>query len=65
MKDIITGLSAKVQSTLMPQEGQDLVEYALVTSVISFGLIVVLGTLSNDISTVFSNIANKLTSATA
>jgi pilus assembly protein Flp/PilA len=63
MKDMITKLSAKIQSLMMQEEGQDLVEYALVVSLIAFGAIASFRTLGNDINTVFNNIGTKLTSA--
>ena len=63
MKDMITKLSAKIQSLMMQEEGQDLVEYALVVALIAFGALTAMGTLANDINTVFNNIATKLTSA--
>jgi pilus assembly protein Flp/PilA len=63
MKDMITKLSAKIQSLMMQEEGQDLVEYALVVALIAFGAITAMGTLANDIGTAFTNIGTKLTSA--
>jgi pilus assembly protein Flp/PilA len=63
MKDLAIKLCVKIHSLMMQQEGQDLVEYALVTGVIAFGMITVLGTLANDINTVFSTIGSKLASA--
>jgi pilus assembly protein Flp/PilA len=48
---------------MMQEEGQDLVEYALVVALIAFGAITAMGTLANDIGTAFTNIGTKLTSA--
>ena len=64
MKDMITKLSAKIQVLKMQEEGQDLVEYALVVALIAFGAITAMSTLATDINTVFSNIGTKLTSTT-
>jgi pilus assembly protein Flp/PilA len=63
MNNMMTKLSAKIQTLVMREEGQDLVEYALVVALIAFGAISAMGTLANDINTVFSNIGTKLTSA--
>lgn len=64
MKDMITKLSAKIQVLKMQEEGQDLVEYALVVALIAFGAITAMSTLATDINTVFSNIGTKLTATT-
>jgi pilus assembly protein Flp/PilA len=63
MRTSISKLSVYLQTVLMQEEGQDLVEYALVVALIAFGAITAMNTLSTDISTVFNNIATKLTSA--
>ena len=63
MKDKLMKLSVKMQTMLMSEEGQDLIEYALVVALIAFGALTAMGTLANDINTVFNNIATKLTSA--
>ena len=61
MKDIITKLSVRIQC-LMHEEGQDLVEYALVVALIGFAAVAGMGTLANDINSAFSNIGSTLTS---
>jgi pilus assembly protein Flp/PilA len=63
MSTSILKLSVYLQTKLMQEEGQDLVEYALVVALIAFGALTAMGTLANDINTVFNNIATKLTSA--
>jgi pilus assembly protein Flp/PilA len=63
MKDMITKLSAKIETLMGNEEGQDLVEYALVVALIAFGAITAMGTLATDISTAFTNIGTKVTSA--
>jgi pilus assembly protein Flp/PilA len=65
MKELMTKLSANLQVLMMHEEGQDLVEYALLVALISLGAVVALSTLSTDISSVFTAIGTKLTSAAA
>ena len=43
------------------ENGQDLVEYALVVALIAFAAIAGMGTLANDINTAFTQIGNTLT----
>ena len=45
------------------EEGQDLVEYALVFSLIAFGAITGMGYLATGINTEFSNVAATLTTS--
>ena len=44
-------------------EGQDLVEYALVVALIAFGAITGMGYLATGLNTAFSTIASTLTSS--
>ena len=65
MKNAMYNLSARIEnlkSALLQQDGQDLIEYALVVSLIAFAAIAGMGTLANDINTAFSNIGTTLTS---
>ena len=64
MKYIITKLSVRIQCLIMGEEGQDLVEYALVVALIGFAAVAGMGTLANDINTAFSNIGASLLSTT-
>ena len=48
---------------IMREEGQDLVEYALVVALIGFAAVAGMGTLANDINSAFSNIGTALTTA--
>jgi len=59
MKDITT-LSVRIQCLMMQEEGQDLVEYALVVALIGFAAVAGMGTLANDINSAFSNIGSTL-----
>ena len=60
MKEIITRLSVRIQSLTRAEEGQDLVEYALVVALIGFAAVAGMGTLANDINSAFSNIGSTL-----
>jgi pilus assembly protein Flp/PilA len=64
MKNTILKFYVKAQilkNVLKNEEGQDLVEYALVVALIAFAAIAGMGTLANDINTAFTNIGAKLT----
>jgi pilus assembly protein Flp/PilA len=45
------------------QEGQDLVEYALVVALIAFGAVISMKGLSTEIKTAFSTISSNLASS--
>ena len=62
MKDQLLKLSVKLQ-VLLDENGQDLIEYALVVSLIAFAAVAGMTTLAGDINTAFSNIGTKRTSA--
>ena len=65
MKETMLKLSVKLQTLMMNEEGQDLIEYALVVSLIAFAAVTAMGTLANDINTAFQNIGTRLQTATA
>jgi pilus assembly protein Flp/PilA len=48
---------------LKADEGQDLIEYALVVALIAFAAVGAMGTLAGDINTAFANIGSRLSSA--
>jgi pilus assembly protein Flp/PilA len=59
-------LTAKLQIAFMnltSNEGQDLVEYALLIALIAFACIAGMGTLASSINSAFSKIAGRLTIA--
>jgi pilus assembly protein Flp/PilA len=60
MKEKLLVLSMKMQS-LMREEGQDLIEYALVVALIAFAATAGMGVVANDINLAFTNIGTKLT----
>ena len=62
MKDGMLKLSVMLQ-ILMDENGQDLIEYALVVALIAFAATAGMGTLANDINNAFLKIGTKLTTA--
>ena len=62
MHALSTNLYLYVRNLLEREEGQDLVEYALVVALIAFGAITGMGFLATGINNAFSNIATTLTS---
>jgi pilus assembly protein Flp/PilA len=63
MKETMLKLSIKLQS-LLQDEGQDLIEYALVVALIAFAATAGMSTLAGDINTAFANIGTTLTTYT-
>jgi pilus assembly protein Flp/PilA len=61
MATLNTNLLLYVRNLVEREEGQDLVEYALVVALIAFGAIVSMNFLANGINTAFSDIATTLT----
>lgn len=62
MKNNLLLLSVKLQNLINREEGQDLVEYALLIALIAFAAIAGMGKLANDINTAFSGIGATLNS---
>ena len=63
MNDMLLKLSIKLRTMLSDEQGQDLIEYALVVALIAFGATAAMTTLSSDINTSFGKIGNALTNA--
>ncbi len=61
----VAQLPAKFWFLMMGEEGQDLVEYALLVALLSLGSVVALSTLAIDISSFFVNTGTTLSSAVA
>jgi pilus assembly protein Flp/PilA len=59
---MVNSLYLYLRNLIEREEGQDLVEYALVVALIAFGAIVGMGKLATGINTAFTAIANTLTS---
>ena len=60
MNNTLIKLYVMFQNLMNREEGQDLVEYALIIALVSIALVVSLGSLTTAISGVFSTIAGKL-----
>jgi pilus assembly protein Flp/PilA len=56
-------LALKLQNTLSSEEGQDLIEYALVVALIAFAATAGMNTLATDINNAFLKIGNSLNNA--
>lgn len=63
MKDQLWMLSIKIQNLLKREEGQDLIEYALVVALIAFAATAGMRTLAGGINTAFGTIATNLSTA--
>jgi pilus assembly protein Flp/PilA len=61
MQALSTSLYLFVRQLLNREEGQDLVEYALVVALIAFGAITGMGYLATGINNAFSAVATTLT----
>jgi pilus assembly protein Flp/PilA len=61
MKDKLMKLSVKLQ-VLLDEEGQDLIEYALVVALIAFAATAGMSTLATDINKAFAGIGTTLNS---
>ena len=63
MNDTLLKLSVKMQTRLMQEEGQDLIEYALVVALIAFAAVTAMKTVATDINAVFTAIGTALVAA--
>jgi pilus assembly protein Flp/PilA len=61
MKDKLLKLSVMLQ-ILKDENGQDLIEYALVVALIAFAATAGMGAVATNLNTAFSHIGTKLTS---
>ncbi len=67
MKDLLVKLSVKLdllKDAIKNEEGQDLIEYALIVALIAFAATVGMSSLATGINTAFGNIATTLTGYT-
>jgi pilus assembly protein Flp/PilA len=62
MKEKLMQLSAKLQVLLMDEEGQDLIEYALVVALIAFSATAGMRGLAGAINSAFNQVGNTLNS---
>ena len=59
----LTRLFAMVQSFIRSQDGQDLVEYALVVALVAFGATAAMQSLGSGLNSAFTNISSTLASS--
>ena len=69
MNDLMLKMYVKMQvlatTVVEKEEGQDLIEYALVVALIAFAAVAGMNTVATKINAAFSTIGSKLTSALA
>lgn len=63
MNELVFKMLVNVRTLAASEEGQDLVEYALVVALIAFGAVAGMGALSTEINTAFNDISSDLASA--
>jgi pilus assembly protein Flp/PilA len=63
MNTMLLKLYIKLQELATREEGQDLVEYALLIALVGFGATAAMKSLATGISTAFSTISTTLTTA--
>ena len=59
----INSLYAQLSSLVAREEGQDLVEYALVVSLIAFGAVAGMSSLASGLNSVFLTVSTTLSSS--
>jgi pilus assembly protein Flp/PilA len=64
MNKLMLKLHFAVKNLVEREEGQDLVEYALLIALIAFACVAGMGKLANDINATFTALGTQLTSAT-
>ena len=65
MNDMLLKVYIKIQDLLSQDEGQDLVEYALIVALLSLAAVAGMKSLAGGINAAFANITATLTAATA
>ena len=63
MNEMILKMFVKMQSVMAREEGQDLVEYALVVALIAFGAVTAMKGLSAELNAAFNQISSTLASS--
>jgi pilus assembly protein Flp/PilA len=63
MFNLITSKLIAVRNAFMREEGQDLVEYALVVALIAFGAVAAMKGLSTEINVAFQTISSDLSTS--
>ena len=64
MQTKLLKLYCTLQTLMLREEGQDLIEYALVVALIAFAATAGMSTLAQDINTAFTSIGSTLTTYT-
>jgi pilus assembly protein Flp/PilA len=65
MNSLYIKMMIKLQEMMKREEGQDLVEYALVVALIAFGAVAGMSALAGGINSAFKNISTTLGSYTS
>ena len=65
MNTMLLKLYVKFQDLMSRDEGQDLIEYALVASLIALGSVTLISGAGTSIKTIFTNISTALATAAA
>jgi pilus assembly protein Flp/PilA len=60
---LVLNVRAKIAAALSRQEGQGMVEYALIIVLVAIGVIVAITALRTQLQTVFNTIVNNLSTA--
>jgi pilus assembly protein Flp/PilA len=60
MNNLFLALYVKIQNLMTREEGQDLVEYALLVSLVALAAITGVKSVASAVVTVFTNISNSL-----
>ncbi len=60
MTNVLTKLYVKLQELKNRDEGQDLVEYALVVALIALGTAAGMSSMADGVNAVFSNVSSRL-----
>ena len=63
MNNLLLKLFVKMQTLMVREEGQDLVEYALVVALVAFGATAALQTLGSGLNSAFTTISSTLASS--
>jgi pilus assembly protein Flp/PilA len=63
MNSLLLKLYVKLQCLLSHEDGQDLVEYALVVALVAFGATAGMSTLAKGVNTAFNTVSSKLLSS--
>jgi pilus assembly protein Flp/PilA len=63
MNKLLWGLHFKFRELMSTEDGQDLVEYALVVAIIAFGAVIAMKGLSSEIKAAFNTISSDLGSS--